>query len=452
MKKYLLLFVLLFNLACTQDGFRTIDSSESGVFESSSESVQVLIEGPDEVPFSGAEYQLRVEPENSVRAARLKLNQQLHSPILRLPLTHQVSWQEAEELELTLEVQLLDHSWISHSKILRRSQSAGGSGDRKDPNCMNNPDFEACIFLKNPVHHEGRALSQRVRIGQNLSQTQTYGVKLRGLSVPTQLRNPSYTVMASSGVAARPENGSWKFEYQQDSGKHYLAQLMAYYYLQLQLETMKQKTNVMYTENKGITVDAFSRNVTNNAYWSSMENKIVMGIFTEQEASLSAEILVHEAAHANLDFATNKTLRILSGRCADAEGCIGAIHEGQADFHLAMMFRNDPALSQTITNSLGGWANRDPRRFPGRAQDLFDISSGQVHAMGALFSYILYQIYTDSRTDASAFEKTFVAHLARLQSSSNFIDAKSHLLALDQHFYQGRNSSVIEEKFQVVGL
>lgn len=452
MKKYLLLFLLLFNLACTQDGFRTMNSSEIGVFEASSESVQILIEGPDEVPYSGAEYNIRVQPENSVRAARLKINQQLHSPILRLPLTHQVNWQEAEGLELTLEVQLLDGRWMSHSKILRRSQSAGGTGDRKDPNCMNNPDFDACVFLKNPVHHEGRALSQRVRIGQNLSQTQTYGVKLRGLSTPNQLRNPSYTVMASSGLLAQPENGSWKFEYQQDSGKHYVAQLMAYYYLQLQLETMKQKTNVMYTENKGITVDAFSRNTVNNAYWYSMANKIVMGVFSEQEASLSAEILVHEAAHANFDFATNKTLSITSGTCPNAEGCIGAIHEGQADFHLAMMFRNDPALSQTITNSLAGWSNRDPRNFPGRAQDVFNISGGQVHAMGALFSYVLYQIYTDSRTDASAFEKTFVAHLARLQSSSNFTEAKSHLLAVDQHFYQGRNSSIIEEKFQAVGL
>ncbi len=263
-----------------------------------------------------------------------------------------------------------------------------------------------------------------------------------------------------------------------------------------------------------------------------------------QEMALSAEVYVHEMGHANLlaaagtaishdnsneqyyltvstcsdstqvgkkyicsdvssSYCANTTLsglQTLCGAsfnysltarfCKTANGCIGGINEGQADFHYLMMFPLKTALAETIFNSpIGGFnssntysqdtsvspavcstsilsegAKRDVSQVPTSwtTTNFFNGSAlqfnscgvtipGEIHGMGSAYAYLLWSIYSDPSTDKRIFEKTFQNHLAQMGPSTNFSSAKSALLSSDAAL-GGKNQAVISRVFTAKGV
>lgn len=330
-----------------------------------------------------------------------------------------------------------------------------------DPNCMVNNEYDACIFWKNPVAQRGQRFVAPINVGDDLTADQTFGVKLVNLANPNQLRSSSITVVATDGTPAKPVNGKWKVPYEKDQVASQVAQLMAYYWLTRQELEMEARTGVFYAKGKGIVVDSIDGSIKNNAYWDG--TSIVLGAAlvnrSLHEMALSAEIYVHEMAHANLQFATNTNLFLDSNgdgqSCRTEQGCITAINEGQADFHAIMLFPDRVGIGETWLNAVDGIPQRNVQKLSAMSlTEFYNLSGikGEVHDLGAAYASILYAIYTSPQMLQSDFEKLFSLHLQKMTSRTRFPEARDILLSDDLAFFNGKYASTIRNAFASRGV
>lgn len=394
------------------------------------------------------------------------------------------------------------------------SKSAGNL----DASCLSNTNYDACIFWKNPVAQNGNALTKYLNVGDNVDPLQTFGIQLEDLTSATNLKSTSLDIGVTSGQKLILNNGTYRASYSTDGNNHFLGQLMAYFWLTYQQKRIYNSTGIFYTKDQNIFVDAYNPSVQLNAYWDG--EKIVMGYADnstgtmKHEMAMSAEVYLHEMGHASLDYATGSvdgsgnlvtSLNMLSNAkvyyycytdnyvyaseptttvcpddyapillCNSKEGCIAAIHEGQADFHHFMVFHENPNLFETMYNSFSGDSSaavhRDPRRTQTWVTNDYYLKSkivayqklsssvqqitmyGEVHDMGSAYASILWNIYSDPGMFPADFEKIFMQHLQNLTSSSKFIDSRNALLAQDVALFGGKYQSLIRAAFSAKGV
>lgn len=386
-----------------------------------------------------------------------------------------------------------------------------------DSNCLNNSVYDACLFWKNPVAQNGKALTNFISQSDDLINLQTFGVNLKNLTNQTQLKSTSLNIIATSGQLLTLSNGVYRSSYKVDGHNHYLAQLMAYFWLNYQEERIYSSTQIYYVKDRNITVDAYKDSVEMNAYWDG--SKIVMGYAINEaetrkhEVALSAEVYLHEMGHANLDYATGTiasggtlisqidytgnadiyyycyddgyiyTDTTLPSGCTDSvglmlcktsAGCIGAIHEGQADFHHLMVFHDSPNLFETMFNNINGDSfsvvSRNVEKNKSWSVETYYLKSkrsfhkkvngspqltllyGEIHDMGAAYASILWSIYTNSAVNPKEFETLFMQHLQNLTTSSQFIDSRNALIAQDLALYGGKYKTIITTAFANRGI
>ncbi len=475
LKIVLPLLVLPLTIACQKNnGFNTISlsSTDSASVQSIEGGLKLQFVNPtaaSTIPADLFKVSINVEPINKLESLRLIINDREVKAFSRLPFEMTVDPStyygamvlKAEAKDLSGKVTTISltlGSPITPGTDPASSKSAGTF----DTNCMNNNSFDACIFWKNPVAQNGAAFSHKVQFGDNLSSTQTFGVKLRGLASVNSLSNSSFQIIASGGQTAAPVNGSWKFPYESDSGR-FNAQLMAYFWLNYQESEMIKRSGRFFAGKKGIQVDAYSTAVKDNAYWDG--SRVVMGYASTggspaHEMALGSEVYLHELGHANLQFAVggysaispNPSLQV-GHNCTSAAGCIGGINEGQADFHFLMVFLDSTPLGETWVNSANGLSGRDVKKNLGlTASQAFGSSNGEVHTMGALYAAALWAIYTNPAVTKLEFEKIFTQHLTMLTGSSRFSEAKDALIASDLALYSGKYKSVIANAFTQRGM
>ncbi len=281
--------------------------------------------------------------------------------------------------------------------------------------------------------------------------------------------------------------------------KNVLAQMMTYYWLDHIQAELKRRTRasnpaffsyanagsgISFTDapTNPLTVYGYFRNGTaasaliyNNAYFVPRPNGDFIAIgyaagskdAPGHELGLNAEVSIHEFGHANFYYARNKQ-PITNGSsrsgttdyCPDVMGCLDGLDEGQADFHALMIFSDSPSIGDLF---IPNQSLRDVRKLQGKTvQDLYNQSAqttstgavvkGEIHEVGNIYASLLWETYSDSRLDKRAFEATFLLHLQSLSSSSNFLTARAKLIAIDQQFFHGRNSAIIEQVFHRRGI
>ena len=296
--------------------------------------------------------------------------------------------------------------------------------------------------------------------GTNLDSIQTFGVVLDNLLSISKLESATLRIGITNGELAvpnlNPNESPWKISYKSDS-KGYIAQLVAYHWLNFQEKRMTELTGVFYAKNKSIFVDALNANVTNNAFWDG--SKIVMGIASNggrnHEMALNSEVSIHEMGHANIDYATHGAVHgdPSDSFCNPQEGCINSINEGQADFHFILIFPDHTAMGETWTNRLDGISFRDASKNQNlTAKQAYDRNLGEVHDMGALYAAILYSIYTNPGMIRNDFEKLFSLHIQKLTRHSRFKNARDILIADNETFFKGKYTDMIREAFNSKGV
>lgn len=241
--------------------------------------------------------------------------------------------------------------------------------------CRNNDaEYDACIFLKNPVYRKGSAFESGIlSYGTNLNAYQSFGVKLKNLDGTNTLSSTKNLMVYYTGNDATRSpfqsdnptafqlslNNGKKFQaYQNDGGasstgtvEKATAQVMAYVWIQHLGEELGRRTGINWTENKLIGVDAWTtdsrygglekRNAFYQGYFSNSNpgqagaHEIVMGYATgsdgsnRHEMALSAEVYLHEMGHGNLFQAAggaiyqdsnNSKFEIVITKCTGATG------------------------------------------------------------------------------------------------------------------------------------
>ena len=379
----------------------------------------------------------------------------------------------------------LQRSSVTQTSIFRSSSVPVLQGVI-DSNCMNSLDYNACIFLKNPVAQNAAPFNHPITFSTDLSFIQTYGVNLVGMT-NNYLQNSTYNVLIDWNDAQRTQvnsEGAWKFEYANDP-HHNIAQVMTYYWLTYQMSYMQKKAGKWYAENKDVQVYALSSQLKNDAYFSSIENKIAFGYFNLKgkiEAALSADIILHEAAHASfyhsnpqrnpLHEATHKKCSS-SGEnfcCQSYRGCFKAINEGQADFHSLIVFSSlsssialQPLIGEGVTNEFNLGLGNCVERHMEHVKDTSAIAAyngcgfnselrGEIHTMGTLYASIWWNIYTSPFVVQDEVIQLFVEHLPLVSSEDTFETVGRRILNIDRQIFHGKYAGIITRAFTERGL
>lgn len=478
-----IILLLPFTLACNK---AKDDSSEGSAdfssFGNGSLQVSFISPASGPAPSTAVQVKIAVEPLNQLQTLRLLVNNEEVRMYNRLPFEFELDPSlYTGDIRLKAESRDLNGATNYAEVILSRGGSGNPGGGSPpppastrtsgtfDPNCMNNNNFDACLFWKNPVAHKGSAFSSLFRMGQDASAVQTFGVKLKNQTNPNSLSNNSIRVLASTGGNATPQGGHWRTPYQTDTG-NVTAQLMAYFWLTLQESEMLQRAGQFFSRNKNVRVYAYSDQVPNNAYWDGGNQMIVMGYVRSgsqpaHEMAMSSEIYLHEMGHANLQYAVGgyqaisppSSLEYCTNNCfcRTAAGCIGGINEGQADFHFLMLFHDSPPMGETWANNPNGLSGRNvTRNLNMTAQQAFNNFNGEVHDMGAFYAAVLWTIYTTPGVNKVEFEKIFMEHLTMLTGSATFKTARDRLLDSDKLIFppNGKYQAIITNAFAQRGV
>ena len=402
------------------------------------------------IPF---ELEIQVETVNSkkVKSLVLKSNGQVLALFSQPPF--QMNLETAGKIndgkiKITATAEYNDGSRVSKDLEIINGDGSNNpwleSGDGvTDASCATNSAYDACIIWKNPVAALGHVFSPALKMGDNLSNVQIYGVKIEGTDDSGRLSNSSINVFASGGVLAQAGVNGWKVDYQNDASRGFVGQEMAYYWLNYTVTNLEKRAGVFYAKDRSVQVDAKSFSIANNAYFDPGHNspQIIVGVnrlHGNQELALSADIYIHEMGHANLYFASPDTSLSVDpskqyrDSCLNYDGCIGAIHEGQADFHAALIFSRSPVIGETFFNSMDGLTGRNLFKNENlTAQTAFAMEGGKVHQLGAVYASVLWEIYMSSNMIKLEFERIFAQHLTNLDQSSDFFTGKQALLAQD---------------------
>lgn len=485
MKSILLLsFLLVASAACTKQGFvndsASTDPSNGDQDNGGAGAVSIQFASPKASDLATETFKvtLTTDPLSQLKELKLFVNGKEHTRFAKIPFEVMVDPSKVSGCEITLKAQATDRSELISFRSLKVKKTAdcqttdpvdpgtnippsSKNAGTFDPNCLNSNAYDACIFWKNPVAQKGGTYSPSIRFGQTIAE-QSFGIKLTGQSNPNRLANSSIVVGSSQAPDAAPNGSSWRFPYQGDASNHFNAQLMAYFWLTYQEKQMMARSGIFYARNKGIPVDAFNTSVTNNAYWDTQN--IVMGVAStgggQHEMALSAEVYLHEMGHANMQYAVGRFLRdnnANGNNCRTVNGCVGAINEGQADFHFAMLFYESTALGETFVNSTGGISqqgiSRDVRRLTNmKADEFFSRSGGEIHGTGSFYASVLWEIYNHPNMKKIDFEKIFLSHLQKMTESSRFPEGRDMLIAEDMALFGGKYKSIIEQVFQDKGI
>lgn len=397
--------------------------------------------------------------------------------------------------------------------------------------CAAAPDIDACIFRKNPTAFNNGPMTPAPSYTRNYNTLQKYGVRLQNFSNTTYLDNNLFTVVASTitnvpfinaqgqlstvviNDSVRPGNrltrnpaGKWIFPYNTNGvadPRKTTAQVMGYYYLDLQRQMMRNKVGNFWVEQAGekVLMYAFLPTTTNNAFAGSLggsmrldvngdgieeqfQSIIGMGFFSNlvpgggtSEAALSAEVYLHEMGHrnfANAGTGGNTPAPVTLERecvansgeycCTSQLGCTGGIHEGQADFHLVFLFPDtvNASVGETTTNTLAGLPacilNGNITRTRNMATNTtmtpaeafnncgdnasFD---GEVHGMGTLYANLWFEIWK-AATNKNQIERVFNNHLRDMTPNDNFRTALQMAKGLDQSMFAGANAALYQRQ------
>lgn len=397
-------------------------------------------------------------------------------------------------------------------------------------NCQFSPQYNACIFKKNPIAQTGVVL----RVGghpstfhQSMMNLQNYAVNITG-QFGQYLQNSHYNITIDlknaqgetyPRVQLNQENKwttPYKTDWHPDEDVDYsVEQVITYHYLMYQREWMEKNAGHWFASDGRIIAVAVNDIDANpqwirNAYWSSFENKIVLGTdclsfdFASTSSSvcrgkvgvaLSSEITLHEAGHANFSYSnhnrlgrgcqthrscknTNQSLCDVVTNinetpqvcCQSEKGCLHAINEGQADFHASVIFPENPQIGEFFTaNPQGlrtcpGGPLRNPKANKNTtAEDIFyackGYGRGEIHVMGVLYSSIWWAIYNHPDTLKTDVLKLFTEHLPLLSYDDDFEQAGLRTISLAQQIFGNTPNSkgvkyarLVEQEFQKRGL
>lgn len=328
------------------------------------------------------------------------------------------------------------------------------------------------VFFKNPVAQSKAAQDPKNR--SILNQHLHYGVRLTGLDRSGFLQNSTLSIEVMNGERLRLQTGL-KSDLS-DSTNSQVEQLMAYYWLNRTVEYFDGQTQNLSVKNKNIRVL-----VDDSVFgWSSRTNSIHLAKIEDRwPMAFSAEMMVYYLGLANVHYASQGAILNASGDqdnkacggdpkgcCRSYRGCSRAIASGSADFMAMLMFPDQPILGEAWANHINGSKICDlPRSAQNwknhSAREAYDLCknrgrNGEVHAMGALYASIWWEVREavggEGSLAAKNIDRIYMEHLKRIEGKDNFQTILAKIEQVDGQLFQGQYSSYFRSEFSRRGL
>lgn len=319
--------------------------------------------------------------------------------------------------------------------------------DKIDSSCMVSPDYDACLFNKNPVYHSGRTMSGTAK--SQIEPYQNLGVKLIGVGAAGTLDNSDFWVgTLNSPRISTANSGQLKVRVSQATGTE-IEQLMTYYYFNSAFAYWASRGGLAARQ-KGLKVIVDDR-VTG---FRKENNQIHLARLPGQwPAALDASQSLYLLGTANLYHASGgEIFRMASGDaahvscgtdakgcCATANGCSRALVSGLSSYFVAAMFPSGPAIGELAANRLKGLrvcnvVDRDLSGAAGLTKALSysacTARRGDVHVMGNLYASVFWEVRKRMVNDQIAVDRLYLEHLTQLNGDDTFVTAKAKLLSL----------------------
>ncbi len=369
---------------------------------------------------------------------------------------------------------------------------------KKDsPSCMSDPNFNACLFWKNPVAQNNGLLPVPYSQDADLSSLQVFGVVVRGYDNSGLLKNASIEIVpgglgaSDSGVYVQVPmlapvstvSGNFKFRDDGDPDLK-LVQVAAFYWLQTQIDFMEARVGKWFGKNKGTRVTAISPDYSNGIFTTT--GTIILGNKGNKSFAHYADFVSHEHGHGNVHFATAGRIwqsqgtpgadgQCLPGRnigsvtcCASRNGCVKALNEGLADYHTAMMFATRPQFGETYGDRPEGVATpagnavRNPTQSRNLTVDqaynvqatingVVENINGEARSMAVLYTSIWWEMRQTAETAKAGggreIDQIFSEHLAMLTGADTILSARDKIIAVDSALFGGRYGALIRQEF-----
>lgn len=374
------------------------------------------------------------------------------------------------------------HSLPSTSELDSASMRSSVDDGAYDSNCLANPAYDACIFMKSPLWQKGGSVSVADLNAAPLSNFQTFGIVL-----PTRARSAVRLDTSSIHIVSvlKPGfDGGWKVVWSNENHS-IIAHLMAYHWSQAVMEYFRAAGASSYIEDNGLTIDTEAA-VTG---FSSTNKTIYLQAGAGVSAhALDASVLVHLMGEAALDFASQGKIYdlaqdtrhvdcgspgepVYAGDCCASEiGCSKALSAGLSDYLVSVIFEkfeNATAVGDGVSMDpagvpICGSMNRNPSLLARvRASEAYNACAGegragQVFAMGSFYSSIWWsvrRVVTQMNPNhLGDLDRLYVQLLARLDGADDFRTALGKLIQLDQQIFQSKFSALFQEEYLRRGL
>lgn len=323
--------------------------------------------------------------------------------------------------------------------------------DKISPGCLDQPEFDACIFLKNPVAQSNGAVNI-----EDLEQHRLFGVKIRGLSTSGFLENKKLQVLTVSSPRFTLQDAR-KFKSGYSASESYLEQVMAYYWANRTLEYLTNRlgeSRVPLSPLKIYADDAFTG-------YSSTRNSIHLEKGSGVPKAFSAEVLIHLLGQALAQDLAGRALFPGSdmqhkscgvsprGCCAGDAGCSQALAAAFGDYVAAMMFPASPKLGETVAQSVAGQSvcaiPRDLSSLGARPKSEVHSAcaghSGYAPLMGSWYASqwwrLRQQVAAVNAEAAADIDVIFFEHARRWTAQSTFAEAKAAALSVAASYKNG---------------
>jgi hypothetical protein len=326
------------------------------------------------------------------------------------------------------------------------------AGDKLSDDCRNQSDFDTCLFLKNPVAQEGRAVNTN-----EIEGARHFGVKIRGLAKTGSLENAHFKILTLNTPRFSLLNPS-AFKAPFAPGASYAEQLSAYYWADRAFEYLGGRVGSARLPTSPLSIyadDVFTGLSTKNA--SIHLGKSESGM----PAAFSAEIVIHLLGEATAQSLSGRRLFPVDpaqhnscylnprGCCRTDAGCAQALASGFGDYTAAIMFPGSPKLGEAsaedpVGQSLCGLP-RDLAAMATRSKgDVFSACAkapGQAVLLGAWYAgqwwHLRQQVEAETPGAAADIDILFFEHAKVWTGSATFSQAKAAAIAAATSYKNG---------------
>jgi hypothetical protein len=332
--------------------------------------------------------------------------------------------------------------------------------DRLDQNCMLNPAYDGCIYLKNPAAQDGRAIAP-----SDLTNHRRFGIKLAGLDGSGYLQNAFIQVQSTNWTRWQVNDHSG-YKAALGDGQSYTEQISAYYWADRAAEYLTSRLTAARVPISGLLIyadDAFTGYSSQHGsihleknpgkVSRALSGEIVIQLFGQAIAqNLSGGKLLQTGSGSQHNFCELNP----KGCCKTDSGCPAAIVSGFGDYVAAVLNPAAPRLGETLASNLAGQPicglNRDLKTLATSSKvavfSACAAAQGQVTLMGSWYASLWWnlRVKAEARESGSSLDIDilFFDHVKTLDANSTFANAKSAALTLAQAYKSGKYVSLMQ--------